>query len=94
METWVAFLIYLAGVVVSIFVPWIVGGGGEFDWRMNIGRVVAAVVGALILATTPLWDSIIADVNGFSEVWRGAVFVFVAGLGASQAGRMIQKGKG
>lgn len=77
---------YVAGVVVSIVFPYAlawVEAGEPFDWRMNVGRVLTA-----LLALLPMVGA--ADFIEQLGV-LGYFGAFVLGLGFSQIGRMAQK---
>ena len=79
-------LAYLAGVVVSIVFPYVLAwleNGEAFDWRMNVGRVLTALVALMpTLAAADFIEHL--GVLGYF----GA---FVLGLGFSQIGRLAQK---
>lgn len=79
-------LAYVAGVVVSIVFPYALAwleNGEAFNWRMNVGRVLTA-----LLALMPTLAA--ADFIERLGV-LGYFGAFVLGLGFSQIGRLAQK---
>lgn len=83
--TWLI-VAYIGGVITSIVWPYLLAWVEKkepFDWRMNIGRILTSLMGALPLLANPDW---LAGLGAMSYV---AAFVY--GLGASEIGRAVQK---
>lgn len=77
---------YLGGVTVSILLPYFLAWletNEPFEWRMNIGRLITAIIG--LLPTLAAAD-FIAQLGAL-----GYFGAFVFGLGVSQFGRLGQK---
>lgn len=88
MDTMTVWLLiaYLGGVVVSILFPYVLAWietKEPFDWRMNLGRVLVALMGLL---------PVIGATEFLSQLSAAGYFgAFVLGLGFSQIGRIVQK---
>lgn len=77
---------YLAGVTVSILLPYFLnwlGTGEPFQWRMNIGRLITAI---MALLPTLAAAEFLAQLGAL-----GYFGAFVLGLGFSQLGRLGQQ---
>lgn len=86
--TWLI-VAYIGGVVVSIVWPFLLAwieNQEPFDWRMNVGRILTALIGALPLLAN---QEFLAQLGAMSYV---AAFVY--GMGASAIGRYAQKTPG
>ncbi len=77
---------YLAGVTVSILLPYFLSWletKEPFDWRMNIGRLITAIIGLL---------PALAGADFMAQLGALGYFgAFVFGLGVSQIGRLGQQ---
>ena len=85
-ETYIRLGAYVLGWALSIAWPFIlarVADGAAFDWRMIVGRILAGLIG---LVGFLAGDEAVAMLGGLSYV-----AAFLAGFGASQAGREVQK---
>lgn len=77
---------YVGGVTTSIVWPYLLAwieNKEPFDWRMNAGRILAAVMASLPLFASP---DFLAQLGGMSYL---AAFLY--GMAASQLGRITQK---
>lgn len=77
---------YLAGVAVSILLPYFLAWletDEPFEWRMNIGRLITSIVGLL---------PALAGADFIAQLGALGYFgAFVFGLGVSQIGRLAQQ---
>lgn len=83
--TWLV-VAYLTGVSVSILLPYALNWletGEPFQWRMNIGRLITAIVA---LMPTLAAAEFLAQLGAL-----GYFGAFVLGLGFSQLGRLGQQ---
>lgn len=77
---------YLAGVTVSILLPYFLNWletNEPFEWRMNLGRLITAIIGLLPALAAADFIAQLGVLGYFGA--------FVFGLGVSQTGRLGQK---
>lgn len=80
---------YVAGVIVSIVFPYFLSWLQEtepFDWRMNVGRVLVALMALVPFLASAEFAQQLAGLNLFGA--------FALGIGFSQLGRIVQKAGG
>jgi hypothetical protein len=85
-ETALRIGLYVVGWAVSIAWPFIlvnVTEGATFNWRLVSGRILAGAVGLL---TFLVGDEVLASLGAMSFL-----AAFLAGFGASSAGRNVQR---
>ncbi len=83
--TWLI-VTYFGGLITSIVWPYLLAwiqNQEPFDWRMNVGRVLMGLMGALPLLAS---SEFLAQLGALTYV-----AAFVLGMGASQLGRTAQK---
>ncbi|MCA9868586.1 MAG: hypothetical protein KC410_19010 [Anaerolineales bacterium] len=83
--TWLI-VAYFGGLITSIVWPYLLAwiqNQEPFDWRMNAGRVLVGIMGALPLLAS---SDFLAQLGTLTYV-----AAFVLGMGASQLGRTAQK---
>jgi hypothetical protein len=85
-ETALRIGLYVVGWALSIAWPFILANvttGARFDWRLVSGRILAGAVGLL---TFLVGDEVLASLGAMSFL-----AAFLAGFGASSAGRNVQR---
>ena len=88
MELWLALLIFLAGVLARIFVPWLIvrykkpdDPESKWSWRYVFPQLIAFLV--LILVAPILMD----DPESLTEM--RPVMIYIAGWGTADLGKTV-----